>query len=293
MFGILTGVAMSSLDGAPSWFGDTTLTAGLIVPIIVIGGLLVGFATGFGLFLLKKAHWLVYLGVLSTLCFTYIFVTMHYSLSGLAYIALVLACLISIKSRDISEVRKIGKVMVLAWRIVEVILFGLIGAAMDVTKLSGETVGYAVLAIFLGELIKVPVAFVTTVTGNFNLKERIFMTLCRMPKATVQASLGGMILSIAQAAGDSKFEAYGEDVLTIAATSIMITTPIALAISSLAPYLLTQANPSAIPTAAPLSPIIEVKEGKQTSEGKDEELAQPIISPANSPDSPDDHDNSP
>lgn len=277
---------MSSLDGAPSWFGDTTLTAGLIVPIIVIGGLILGFATGFGLFLLKKAHWLVYLIVLSTLCFTYIFVTMHYSLSGLSYIALVLACLISIKSREISEVRKIGKVMVLAWRIVEVILFGLIGAAMDVNKLSGTTVAYAILAVFLGELIKVPVAFLTTIAGNFNLKERIFMTLCRMPKATVQASLGGVILSIAQAAGDSVFESYGEEVLTVAATSIMITTPIALVISSLAPYLLTQASPLAQPTAAPLSPIIEVKEGKQNTEVKEEELVQPI----NSPDSPDNQD---
>ena len=283
MFGILTGVAMSSLNGAPSWFGDTTLTAGLIVPIIVIGGLVLGFATGFGLFLLKKAHWLVYLIVLSTLCFTYIFVTMHYSLSGLAYIALVLSCLISIKSREISEVRKIGKVMVFAWRIVEVILFGLIGAAMDINKLNGNTVAYAVLAVFLGELIKVPVAFLTTITGNFNMKERIFMTLCRMPKATVQASLGGAILSIAQAAGDSTFESYGEEVLTTAATSIMITTPIALVISSLAPYLLTQASPSSMPTVGTLSPIIEVKEGKQTSEVKEEELVQPI-------NSPDDHD---
>jgi len=114
----------------------------------------------------------------------------------------------------------------LAWRLVEVILFGLVGAVLDISKLEGSTVGYALLTVLVGGLVKVPISLLFVSVGPFTMREKIYLALCRIPKATVQASLGGVVLALSQAAND--------------AISILVTTPLALVIMTLAPYLLTQ-----------------------------------------------------
>lgn len=240
VFGILSGIALSSLKGSPTWFGSPVLTAGLTVPIIVLGGLGLGTLVGFILRLFRRVHWIIYLAVLGALSLTFIYVTMQFSLSGLSYIAILLASLISIRSRSEPEVRSINRTMMMAWRLVEVILFGLAGAVMDISKLQGSTVGYALLVVLVGLLIKVPVSMLTASVGPFTLREKIHLTLCRIPKATVQASLGGVVLALAQAADDPVYERYGSDILTTAAVAIIATTPLALVIMTLAPCLLTQ-----------------------------------------------------
>jgi len=132
--------------------------------------------------------------------------------------------------------------MMLAWRLVEVILFGLVGAVLDILKLEGSTVGYALLTV----LVKVPISLLSASVGPFTMREKIHLALCRIPKATVQASLGGVVLALSQAANN--------------AISILVTTPPALVIMTLAPYLLTQTR-SLDPTPPPaLFPAEEVKD---------------------------------
>ena len=70
---------------------------------------------------------------------------------------------------------------------------------------------------------------------NFNKKERIFSMIAYTPKATVQAAIGGIPLSLGLACGDI--------VLTVAVLAIVITAPLgAFAIDSTYKKLLMQQN---------------------------------------------------
>ncbi|KAI5609279.1 sodium/hydrogen exchanger 9B2-like, partial [Silurus asotus] len=75
--------------------------------------------------------------------------------------------------------------------------------------------------------------------AGFNLKEKIFISLAWLPKATVQAAIGSTALDMARSQGDEQLEHYGMDVLTVAVLAIMFTAPIgALAIGLAGPKLL-------------------------------------------------------
>lgn len=250
VFGILGAVAMSSLKGASTWFGDAVVTAGITVPLIVIGGLILGFFFGFALWLIRSCHWLLYLILLSVISLVAIYTTMNYKVSGLAYIAILVWSLISIRSRSTEDIKPISFIMMIAWRIAEVGLFALVGVALDVTKLDGTTVGYAVLIIFVGAVVKFVSSLLLSFIGPFSFKEQFMLALCRLPKATVQASLGAAIYTRADAADDEEYIAYGKDIRAIAAIAIMITSLLSLVIMTLAPHYLTTRTGE-----APSSPV--------------------------------------
>lgn len=240
MFGILSEIALSSLQGSSNWLGDPVMMATLTVPIILVGGCALGLLFGLLFKLLRRVHWAVYLLLLSVTSLTLSYTTMYYKLSGIAYIAILLWSLISIRSRSPEDIKQISWVMLMAWRVVEIFQFGLVGAAMDVVKLDSSTIGAACFAIFAGLVIKVTVNMVVSYMGPFTFKEKVHIALCRIPKATVQASLGGVILARADVVGDFVYRAMGRDILTTAAISIMITASFSIVITTLTPYLLTQ-----------------------------------------------------
>ncbi|XP_075705875.1 sodium/hydrogen exchanger 9B2-like isoform X2 [Rhinoderma darwinii] len=110
-------------------------------------------------------------------------------------------------------------IIAVGWDIFQPLLFSLIGAEISVSSLRPETVG-------------------------FNLKEKVFISLAWMPKATVQAAIGSVALDMARSTGNKQFEDYGMDVLTVAFLAILITAPIgALIIGMTGPKMLQKSNP--------------------------------------------------
>jgi len=65
-----------------------------------------------------------------------------------------------------------------------------------------------------------------TFEKKYNYKERAFMAFAWIPKATVQAALGGLTLAEAQKRGLSEWEEYGQAMLTTAVFAIIITAPL-------------------------------------------------------------------
>ncbi|XP_051947372.1 sodium/hydrogen exchanger 9B2 [Xyrauchen texanus] len=130
------------------------------------------------------------------------------------------------------------------WNVFQPLLFGLIGAEINISSLSVYTVGLGVATLCVGLLVRVLVTFTVVLYAGFNLKEKIFISLAWMPKATVQAALGSTALDMARSAGDKQMQYYGMDVLTVAVLAILITAPIgALAMSLTGPRLLQQHTP--------------------------------------------------
>ena len=86
-----------------------------------------------------------------------------------------------------------------------------------------------VLVLVIGLSLRVLASFAAVSFGDISLKERFFVALAWLPKATVQAALGPLALDNAKALDrDDKDDMirYGDIVLTIAVLVILITAPI-------------------------------------------------------------------
>lgn len=121
------------------------------------------------------------------------------------------------------------------WVAAEVALFVLVGAAVDLRYALSAGV-MAILAV-LGALCFRAVGVLVCVSGaHFSPKEKLFCVLGYLPKATVQAAIGGVPLAMGLGCG--------QIVLTVAVIAILVTASLgALAIDRSYPKLLTQRPP--------------------------------------------------
>ena len=122
-----------------------------------------------------------------------------------------MACVLKVKcipavSKRLSE--KFGKL----WIAAEVILFVLVGAAVDL-RYTAAAGGFAVLVIFLSLVFRMAV-----LGTGLSWKERLFCAISYLPKATVQAAIG----SVPLAAGLG----CGKMILSVAVLAILITAPL-------------------------------------------------------------------
>lgn len=125
------------------------------------------------------------------------------------------------------------------WHVFQPLLFGLIGAEIVISALEITTVSLGFAALFIGLTARLLFTFVVVLRAGFNVKEKVFIALAWMPKATVQAAIGSTALDMARSKNDPELQKYGMDVLTVAVLSILITAPIgALVIGLLGPRIL-------------------------------------------------------
>ncbi|XP_032915646.1 sodium/hydrogen exchanger 9B2 isoform X2 [Catharus ustulatus] len=137
------------------------------------------------------------------------------------------------------EKREIEKIVAVAWNIFQPFLFGLIGAGVSITSLRPETVGLCVAILGIALVVRIVATFLMVSFAGFNFKEKVFVSLAWIPKATVQAAIGSLALDTARQHQDEQLEKYGMDVLTVAFLAILITAPVgALVIGLAGPRLL-------------------------------------------------------
>lgn len=103
------------------------------------------------------------------------------------------------------------------WVWSEVMLFVLVGATVDIGYVAYA--GVSSIVIIIGALIFRMAGVALCMAGTkLKLKERVFCMLAYTPKATVQAAIGGVPLSMGLACGNT--------VLTVAVLAIIITAPL-------------------------------------------------------------------
>ncbi|XP_006151214.1 sodium/hydrogen exchanger 9B1 isoform X3 [Tupaia chinensis] len=137
---------------------------------------------------------------------------------------------------------KIGvqRLIAAAWNIFQPLLFGLVGAEVNVSSLQSNTIGICVATISLSLCVRILTTYTLMCFAGFSMKEKIFIALSWMPKATVQAVLGPLALETARISAPY-LETYSKDVMTVAFLSILITAPNgALLIGILGPKMLTR-----------------------------------------------------
>ncbi|XP_011171728.1 sodium/hydrogen exchanger 9B2 isoform X2 [Solenopsis invicta] len=133
------------------------------------------------------------------------------------------------------------------WMIFEPILFGITGTQIKLNELEGRTVYLALSCLIAGIVIRIGATILLGIGSKLNLKEKVFIALALMAKATVQAALGPVTLDEVNKNDHQQIE-YAETVLMMCVLSVLLTAPAgAILIMLSGPKLLTK-------TTAPVSP---------------------------------------
>lgn len=197
------------------------------IPVSIILGILLGIIVGFILYSIfetcyKNNHKIrnstkviLILAVSFLLMTIETWVKNYIALSGLIAVA-VMACEIKLKSEQ-SVSQRLSEKFSKLWIPAEVMLFVLVGASVDVryTMTAGLS---ALTMIFIALIFRAVGVFICMIGTNLTLKERIFCVIAYLPKATVQAGIGSVPLSLGLPCG--------KIVLSVAVLAILITAPI-------------------------------------------------------------------
>lgn len=207
--------------------GSADIKAFVNIPISIILGIILGAIVGYLLYLFfetayaKKHYVRNSMKVIIVLGFSFLLIAIEGWLEGKIAVSGLLAvvsmaCVLKMKctsfvSKRLSE--KFGKL----WFAAEVILFVLVGAAVDIRYTLDAGLA-AVAMIFAALIFRSFGVWLCTVKTSLTLKERAFCVIEYLPKATVQAAIG----SVPFAAGLP----CGKIVLSVAVMAIIITAPL-------------------------------------------------------------------
>ncbi len=191
------------------------------IPVSIVLGILIGLISGWMLSkYFAKVHIRDTIKILIILSWSFILVTiedaLHTPITFSALIAIMFIGVALQKYREEASVRLSAKYNKL-WVAAEVFLFVLVGATININYLGN--VGIKALIVIAGALIlRMLGVFVCLLGTDLNRKERVFAMMAYTPKATVQAAIGGIPLSLGLGCGDM--------VLTVAVLAIVFTAPL-------------------------------------------------------------------
>lgn len=191
------------------------------IPVSILLGVLLGAALGLALaFFFQKVHVRDSVKVLLLLSFSFLLVALEDALEGIVPISGLIAVMslgIALqRKRDIVAKRLSLKFSKL-WVAAELLLFVLVGATVDLHYAYAAGLS-AVVLIFGVLLFRMAGVWVCLFKTKLLFKERLFSMLAYMPKATVQAAIGSVPLSMGLSCGNI--------VLTVAVLAILITAPL-------------------------------------------------------------------
>lgn len=114
------------------------------------------------------------------------------------------------------------------WWTITPIFFGCVGAALVFKQIRNSDIGYGVICIVVGLIVRlIVVQFIAYFPrGALNLKERVFMAYAWLPKATVQAALSSVILTDAKSHKNKEMEEFGNIIQTVSIFSIILCAPV-------------------------------------------------------------------
>ena len=191
------------------------------IPISIILGILIGLLLGLLLsYFFKNIHIRDTSKVLIILSISLLLVVLEDSLTtSITFSSLISIMFIGVglkRNREIVAKRlsiKYGKL----WVGAEVFLFVLVGATVNINYLTH--VGFkALLLIILALIFRMFGVFICLLKTKLNKKEKLFAMIAYTPKATVQAAIGGIPLSLGLSCGDI--------ILTVAVLAIVLTAPL-------------------------------------------------------------------
>lgn len=208
----------------------------LEVPVAILLGILVGVLMGILLSqLFKQVHMRDSVKVIILLSSAFLLVALEDIAKGVipfsGLLAVMASGIILLKNIPATAERISSKFSKL-WVGAEIMLFVLVGASVNIHYATSAGLK-AITMLLVILLFRMAGVFCCLIKTSLNWKERLFCALANLPKATVQAAIGAIPLSIGMASG--------ETILAVAVFSILFTAPLgALVIDSTYKKLLTK-----------------------------------------------------
>lgn len=191
------------------------------IPVSIILGLLTGVLCGCVLIqFFKKFHMRDSVKILILLCFSFLLIELENQLKGILPLSGLLAIMslsLTIHQRYSILSQRLSVKYNKLWIGAEILLFVLVGCAVNIQyALSTGALG---ILFILGALVFRMVGVLICVTHtSLTFKERLFCMIAYTPKATVQAAIGSIPLTMGLP--------VGELCLTVAVLSILISAPL-------------------------------------------------------------------
>ena len=200
--------------------GAVSVVNFLQIPVSIILGILLGIVTGISfVWFFRKFHIRDSVKVLIILSISFLLLELQNSLEGIVPVSGLLAIMsmgITINQKYDVLAKRLSVKYNKLWLGAEIFLFVLVGMAVDLkyAKSAGVAVILLVAASLTFRMVGVALSLVKT---NLNRKERFFCAVAYTPKATVQAAIGTIPLTMGLPCG--------EIVLTVAVIAILVTAP--------------------------------------------------------------------
>ena len=191
------------------------------IPTSIFFGISVGFLCAILLiYFFKKVHIRDSMKVIIILNISFLLVTFEHSLTGIIGFSGLLAIMsmgTGIQEKNSILAKRLSSKYSKLWIAAEVILFVLVGATVNIKYALGASVP-AILLIMTVIVFRMAGVFLCLLGTSLLYKERLFCMIAYCPKATVQAAIGSIPLSMGLSSGNI--------ILTVAVLSILITAPL-------------------------------------------------------------------
>ncbi len=170
-------------------------------------------------FVMKRIHWIVQLIVIFVVSFVFFEIEAILPFSALvAIMSFAMSLRYFCPQEAVVLKGKISKI----WIVAEIFLFGLVGAAVNLSVLQIVGLG-SILLLTIGLIWRSVGVYLSVKSLPWNSKEKLFCVISYWPKATVQAAIGSIPLAMGVIRSDL--------ILAISVLAILITAPLgALAI---------------------------------------------------------------
>ena len=191
------------------------------IPTSIFFGISVGFLCAILLiYLFKKMHIRDSLKVIIILNISFLLVTFEHSLTGIIGFSGLLAIMsigTGIQAKNTMLSKRMSIKYSKLWITAEVMLFVLVGATVNIKYALGASIP-VILLIITVLIFRMAGVFLCLVGTSLSYRERLFCMIAYCPKATVQAAIGSIPLSMGLPSGNI--------ILTVAVLSILITAPL-------------------------------------------------------------------
>ena len=216
VFVIVVFTALTTLAATGSFSAESLLQ----IPVSIVLGVLLGCAVGYGLLVFfRRFPMRDTVRVLLLMSISFLLLAVQNCLADIVPISGLLAIMamgILLRQKEKTLSAALSAKYNQLWIGAEVFLFVLVGATVDLTYALAAGVG-AVLLIFGALLFRMAGVFLSVTKTRLSGKERLFCMLAYTPKATVQAAIGTIPLSMGLSCGNLT--------LTVAVLAILITAP--------------------------------------------------------------------
>lgn len=129
-----------------------------------------------------------------------------------------------------------GTYLDVLWKFIKPISFALIGKELDFSVIDSNTLWQGVVVLLLGVAVRTLFGYLSTSGAEFSWRERAYITLSSLPKATVQATIGPIALDLARQRGVAEEISWANTILVSSVIAIVLTAPLgALLMEKMAP----------------------------------------------------------